>query len=180
MGAYDEVVARGAFTQTLGPPPGRQLLTTTKACPWPALRSRQDSPGTFSSARTTRGLHVVAQLDRSDPDAQPLVKKIRAGLLDQMSFAFKVTKQQWSDDRALRTIQAVDINRGDVSVVNQGANRCHPRRRPQSRRRSAENAVRIRRLKTIRIRNEAGRTLALGTAQAIADAARLRGLRGRR
>jgi phage head maturation protease len=50
-----------------------------------------------------------------------LVKKIRAGLLDQMSFAFKVTKQTWSDDYTQRRIQAVDLSRGDVSVVNFGA-----------------------------------------------------------
>lgn len=50
------------------------------------------------------------------------MRKIRAGLLSSVSFAFKVTGQRWSDDGALRTITAVDINRGDVSVVNQGAN----------------------------------------------------------
>jgi len=54
-------------------------------------------------------------LDREDPDAQTLVRKIRAGLLSSMTFAFKVTGQRWSDDGALRTITAVDINRGDGS-----------------------------------------------------------------
>jgi phage head maturation protease len=39
-----------------------------------------------------------------------------------MSFAFRVTRQQWSPDYDQRDILEVDLHRGDVSVVNFGAN----------------------------------------------------------
>ena len=55
------------------------------------------------------------------PDARTLVNKIRSGLLDQMSFAFKVTRQAWSEDYTQRSIKEVSLDRGDVSVVNFGA-----------------------------------------------------------
>jgi HK97 family phage prohead protease len=79
-------------------------------------------PGHLSLDEDERGLHVLAQLDKSDSDSVTLLRKIQSGLLASMSFGFRVTKQTWSDDRTLRTIQAVDLNRGDVSVVGQPAN----------------------------------------------------------
>jgi len=39
-----------------------------------------------------------------------------------MSFAFMLTKGWWSDDFETFWITEVDINRGDVSAVNYGAN----------------------------------------------------------
>jgi hypothetical protein len=39
-----------------------------------------------------------------------------------MSFAFQATDQEWDADRRNRRILAANIHRGDVSVVNQGAN----------------------------------------------------------
>lgn len=50
------------------------------------------------------------------------MRRISAGLIDGASFAFRVTKQSWNDARDVRTIQSVDINRGDVSICNEGAN----------------------------------------------------------
>jgi len=56
------------------------------------------------------------------PDAQTLMAKLRGGLLDQASFAFRVIRQTWSDDRTQRTIEEVSLDRGDVSIVNYGGN----------------------------------------------------------
>jgi phage head maturation protease len=42
--------------------------------------------------------------------------------LDQMSFAFRVVRQTWDTDYTERSLEAVDLNRGDVSVTNFGAN----------------------------------------------------------
>jgi hypothetical protein len=39
-----------------------------------------------------------------------------------MSFAFQATEQEWSSDYERRTIRAVNIHRGDVSLVGMAAN----------------------------------------------------------
>jgi hypothetical protein len=44
------------------------------------------------------------------------------GDLDEMSFAFRVTRQEWSPDYSQRDITEVNLNKGDVSIVNYGAN----------------------------------------------------------
>lgn len=51
-----------------------------------------------------------------------MVTAIEDGNVDEMSFAFQVLRQQWSPDYDQRDITEVSINRGDVSVVNFGAN----------------------------------------------------------
>jgi uncharacterized protein len=117
MGFYREIVARYAFKRTLANPnlsvkllvnhSGLPLASTTNG----SLRLREDRIG----------LRVDATMNPADPDVQAVVPKLRDGLLDEMSFAFKVTDQDWSDDRTLRTIRAVDLHRGDVSLVTYGA-----------------------------------------------------------
>jgi hypothetical protein len=44
------------------------------------------------------------------------------GDLDEMSFAFRVTRQEWNDAYTERWINEVNLNKGDVSIVNYGAN----------------------------------------------------------
>ena len=44
------------------------------------------------------------------------------GDLDEMSFAFRVNAQEWPPDWSQRDITEVDLNKGDVSAVNYGAN----------------------------------------------------------
>ena len=39
-----------------------------------------------------------------------------------MSFAFRVVRQVWDEKYENREIEAVNLHRGDVSVVNMGAN----------------------------------------------------------
>ena len=39
-----------------------------------------------------------------------------------MSFAFRVVRQTWDENYENREITEININRGDVSIVNQGAN----------------------------------------------------------
>jgi HK97 family phage prohead protease len=55
-------------------------------------------PGHLALREDANGLHFEAQLDRQDPDAQVIVRKIQSGLLDQCSFAFRVVRQDWSGD----------------------------------------------------------------------------------
>ena len=51
-----------------------------------------------------------------------IAPKLRAELIDEMSFMFRITAGHWSPDYTEFRINAVDINRGDVSAVNFGAN----------------------------------------------------------
>jgi len=168
MGSYTETIARGAFAETLSGRPDVQLLVNHEGLPLARTTIPPGLPGHLRLSEDFTGLHFDAQLDRDDPDAVTLMRKIGTGLMDQASFAFKVTKQAWSDDYTQRTIQAVDINRGDVSVVNQGANaatsvdaRSRGRRRPGVAPLSLYQArARALKMRDITIRNDAGRRTA--------------------
>ena len=78
--------------------------------------------GTLRLNEDDRGLRVDATVDATDPDVQRLAPKVRANLIDQMSFAFCGARSEWDEDYTQRRIVSLDIHRGDVSVVNQGAN----------------------------------------------------------
>jgi hypothetical protein len=47
---------------------------------------------------------------------------VRRGDLSEMSFAFRIIRGTWSPDYTAYRIEQVDMNRGDVSIVNYGAN----------------------------------------------------------
>jgi HK97 family phage prohead protease len=125
-----EQIDRGAFERTLKEGPDLHLLINHEGLPLARTKS-----GDLDLSVDDHGLKVVARLDRSDPDVQRLEPKMRkrAGqtrpLMDEMSFAFRVKGQEWSsspefkdDPQALRKITEVSLHKGDVSVVNWGAN----------------------------------------------------------
>jgi len=126
MGWYEETIKRGAFAKTLSERPDVQLLLNHEGLPLARTLS-----GTLQLAEDGRGLHVNATLEPDDLDVQRLAPKVARGDIDQMSFAFRVIRQQWtyfedddttSEEKDKRDILEVNIDRGDVSVVNQGAN----------------------------------------------------------
>ncbi|HSN12900.1 MAG TPA: HK97 family phage prohead protease [Propionibacteriaceae bacterium] len=81
--------------------------------------------GTLELDTDSRGLHVRASLDASDPDVQALPPKMRRGDLNQMSFGFRVSPEDgdsWSSDMRTRTLRNLDLENGDVSVVTDPAN----------------------------------------------------------
>ena len=125
-----EQIDRGAFDRTLKEGPDLHLLINHEGLPLARTKS-----GDLDLSVDDHGLKVVARLDRSDPDVQRLEPKMRkrAGqtrpLMDEMSFAFRVKGQTWSatpefkdDPEAHRMINEVSLHKGDVSVVNWGAN----------------------------------------------------------
>jgi phage head maturation protease len=63
-----------------------------------------------------------ADLDPADVDVAYIVPKLRAGLIDEMSFAFRIDSGQWSPDYDEFRINKVDMHRGDVAIVGFGAN----------------------------------------------------------
>lgn len=117
MGWYSETIARGAFKKTLAENPDVTLLLNHGGLPLARTKA-----GTLRLSEDGVGLRVEADLDADDPDSQTLARKMARGDLDgQMSFAFQATRQSWNDDYSQRSINEVNINRGDVSVVTQGA-----------------------------------------------------------
>ena len=116
-GGWDEIVDRGAFDRTLSEKPDTHLLINHEGMPLARTKS-----GTMRLSTDDRGLHVEADLDRRDPDVQALQVKMERGDMDEMSFAFRTIRHQWNDDETERRMLEVSIHKGDVSVVNFGAN----------------------------------------------------------
>lgn len=123
-GGWIEQLDRRAFDKTLREKPDLHLLINHEGMPLARTKS-----GTLQLSTDDHGLKVTAQLDRSDPDVQRLEPKMRRGDMDEMSFAFRVRAQRWEaakgfedDPQSLRTITDVNLQKGDVSVVNWGAN----------------------------------------------------------
>lgn len=124
QGGWIEQIARGAFDKTLREKPDLMFLINHEGTPLARTRS-----GTCRLSVDDHGLRVDADLDRRDDDSRNLEIKMKRGDLDEMSFAFRVKAQEWAatgdfpdDDMALRTITEVSLHKGDVSVVNYGAN----------------------------------------------------------
>ena len=119
-----EQLGRNAYDATLRESPDLHLLINHEGMPLARTKS-----GTLHLSVDDQGLKVVAELNRNDPDVQRLEPKMWRGDMDEMSFAFRVRKQEWSaapgfedDDQSLRTITDVNLHKGDVSIVNFGAN----------------------------------------------------------
>lgn len=119
MGWYREKVAPGAFKRSLGQSPDVRLLINHDGLPLARTTS-----GTLTLSEDERGLKVDARLDPSDPDVAALLPKMRRGDLNQMSFGFRLMGEgdEWSKDMSERTLRALDIHDGDVSVVTYPAN----------------------------------------------------------
>ncbi|MER6534694.1 HK97 family phage prohead protease [Streptomyces sp900105755] len=114
---WTERVDPGAFDVTLRAKPDLHLLINHEGMPLARTKS-----GTLQLSTDSKGLLVEANLDRRDPDVQRLETKMERGDMDEMSFAFRVKGDQWSDDDTERTLTEVSLHKGDVSVVNFGAN----------------------------------------------------------
>lgn len=116
-GEYTEVVREGAFARTLNADPQVQLLLNHGGLSMAYTRA-----GTLRLAEDSTGLHMSADLNTDRSDVGDMLAAIEDGAVDEMSFAFRVTRQTWSPDYDQRDITEVDLHRGDVSVVNFGAN----------------------------------------------------------
>jgi HK97 family phage prohead protease len=118
FGPYTEVMAAGAFAQTLAANPDVPLTLQHNSL----QRIASTKNGTLQLDENEDGLHVMAELDPEDRDVQYIVPKLRSGLIDEMSFAFTIEASEWSPDFTELRIKQVNIDRGDVSIVGFGAN----------------------------------------------------------
>ena len=120
FGPYVETVVRGAFAKTLAQDGlDVPLVLGHERDQVFARTTSTDHP--LSLAETGDGLEADAPTpDWSGFDWLP--GKIRTGLIDEMSFRFRITRGQWSPDFLEYHIEEVDLHRGDVAIVGYGAN----------------------------------------------------------
>jgi len=120
FGEYTEVVTAGAGTLSLA----RADLDVPLVLQHDSMRRiARTSNGTLTLRETDTGLEVEApNLDGADADVAYIAPKIRSGLIDEMSFMFRIKRGTWSPDYTEYRIDEYDIHRGDVAIVGYGAN----------------------------------------------------------
>jgi len=113
---WSEVIARGAFKKALTERDDVRLLVNHDGVPLARTKS-----GTLTLAEDEVGLYVRAEgLDMSNPAVQELRSAMQRGDIDEMSFAFRATRQEWNSDYSERRITEARLF--DVSVVTYPAN----------------------------------------------------------
>jgi uncharacterized protein len=124
FGPYTEQVNSGAGAQSLA----REDLDVPFVLAHDSLRRiARTTNGSLTLAEQTvddvEGLHVDApELDARDADVAYIAPKLRSGLVDEMSFRFRIEAGSWSPDWMEYHIERYDIHRGDVAIVGYGAN----------------------------------------------------------
>ena len=110
-GFFREVIQRGAFKGAIGRDDVRFLINHEGL---PLARTKS---GTLTLREDSKGLFMETELDASDPDVQSLIPKMKRGDLNEMSFAFRPTDDEWDDseDVPLRTIKEAELF--DVAIV---------------------------------------------------------------
>lgn len=114
-GGFMETIASGAFDKSMREKDDVRFLLNHDGIPLARTKS-----GTMSLEADDIGLLVDAELDPGSPIVAGLRSAMERGDMDQMSFAFSVTRQEWSPDWSQRRITEVRLF--DVSVVTYPAN----------------------------------------------------------
>lgn len=123
---WNETMARGAFKKTLAEDADVNFLVNHEGISLARTKS-----GTLTLLEDKVGLKALADLDPDNPDVIRLRSAIGRGDVDEMSFGFRVTRDEWFDEDGEpsnsmvgtdRRITEVNLNKGDVSAVNYGAN----------------------------------------------------------
>lgn len=119
FGPYSEGVRAGAAERTLAANPDVAFLVNHKG-----ITMARTTSGTLELAEDSTGLAVVGYLNPKRQDVTDLVHAIEDRDVDQMSFAFRIPDGggEWSPDFSEFWITEFDLDRGDVSAVNYGAN----------------------------------------------------------
>lgn len=117
LGPYTEVCRQGMAAKTLSEGADVAFLANHGG-----LTMARTKSGSLKLSEDSTGLLAVAEGNTARSDVRDLVSAIEDGDVDEMSFAFTIVRQQWSPDYDQRDILEVNLNRGDVSAVNFGAN----------------------------------------------------------
>ena len=120
FGEYDETVTPGAFGATLAADPMVEFVVNHGAGGGIPMAHTRNA--TLRLSEDDEGLRVEADLDPRRHDVHDLLAAIERGDMAEMSFRFMIVRGRWSDDFSEYFIHEVDLDRGDVSPVNFGAN----------------------------------------------------------
>jgi HK97 family phage prohead protease len=117
FGPWVESTVRGFATKTI-----QDGCDTAFLVNHTGVSMARTKAGTLSLDERNDGLFYEGQLNPVRPDVQILRAAVQDGAVDESSFAFRVVRQKWSDDYTRRWIQEINLDKGDVSPVNYGAN----------------------------------------------------------
>jgi HK97 family phage prohead protease len=117
FGPYTETIARGAFAETLGQNADVAFLLNHGG-----MTLARTTSGTLRLSEDDVGLLVDADLDPANSTVRDMASGLRRGDLSELSFAFRIVRGTWDPSYTAYRIEQVDMQRGDVSVVNYGAN----------------------------------------------------------
>lgn len=111
---FGETIARGAAAKSAQEADVR-LLVNHDGVPLARTKSR-----TLTLTSDDVGLHVRAELDPTSPAVIELRSAMGRGDIDAMSMAFRVLREEWTDNNNERTIRELKLY--DVSIVTYPAN----------------------------------------------------------
>jgi HK97 family phage prohead protease len=119
FGEYDEIVRGGAADLTLAKEPDVSFLVNHGG-----VTMARTTNGSLELEADKVGLAQDAWLNPDRSDVQILMSAIDDKLITEMSFAFMIPDAGgwWSEDFQTFEIRQFDLDRGDVSAVNYGAN----------------------------------------------------------
>lgn len=127
LGPWTESILAGAFKNTI-----EQSCDTAFLINHQGMTLARTKSGTMKLSEVTEpnaspiygvtGLYTEAQLDPQNPLVQQVRSAVERGDLDEMSFAFRIMRQEWNEDWDRRWIGEVSLDKGDSSLVNYGAN----------------------------------------------------------
>jgi HK97 family phage prohead protease len=116
-GPYDETIAEDAFDQTLTDQADVAFLLNHGG-----MTLARTASNTLTLGTDDTGLFYEPRLDPQNSVVRDVMSGVRRGDLNESSFAFRIVRGQWSPDYMAYRIEQVDMHRGDVSIVNFGAN----------------------------------------------------------
>jgi HK97 family phage prohead protease len=116
-GPYNEVVSRNAFEVTLSNAPDVAYLVNHKG-----VTMARTTNKSLTLSADDEGLLTKALVNPGRTDVKDLVIAIEDKNVTEMSFAFQIVRGLWSPNYDEFRIEEVDLDRGDVSAVNYGAN----------------------------------------------------------
>lgn len=116
-GPYMEVVREGAFTKTLAEGCDTAFLVNHGG-----VTMARTKKGTLQLSEDDTGLYVEAEIEPARSDVAILISAVEGGEIDEMSFAFWINRCMWSPDYEQLDLLELNLDKGDVSPVNYGAN----------------------------------------------------------
>ena len=116
-GPYTEVAGSHMLDRSLAMSPDVAFLTNHKG-----VTMARTTNGSLTLTKDDHGLAITALLNMDRQDVRDLASALNDKLITEMSFAFMIDNGSWDDDFTTYTLNQVNINRGDVSAVNYGAN----------------------------------------------------------